>query len=198
MTMEHRGKKPVRKLAWSAMLLALGLILPFFTGQIPQVGNMLLPMHLPVLLCGLICGWRQGMAVGLILPLLRSVLFGMPVLYPKAVAMAFELAAYGALAGFCYEKSPWKCIVSLYRALGVAMLGGRMVWGAVMVVLMGLGGSPFTWKLFLAEAFFNAIPGILLQLMVIPALMLAIHRTGMVPMHRHTAGKHPCRAEYKR
>ena len=188
------GNKPVRRLAWSAMLLALGLVLPFFTGQIPQVGNMLLPMHLPVLLCGLICGGRYGLAVGLMLPLLRSVLFGMPVLYPRAVAMAFELAAYGALAGYCYGSSPWKCIVALYRALGVAMLGGRLVWGAVMVVLMGLGENPFTWKLFLAEAFFNAIPGILLQLLVIPALMLALNRTGMVPMGRHTAG-HPHRAE---
>lgn len=183
--MQDEKKTSVQRMALSAMLMALGLVLPFFTGQIPQIGNMLLPMHLPVLVCGLICGWKQGMAVGAILPLLRSVLFGMPILYPKAAAMAFELAAYGALAGYCYAKSHWKCIVALYRALGVAMIGGRMVWGAVMVVLMGVSGNVFTWKLFLAEAFFNAVPGILLQLLLIPGLMLALNRTGMVPVRRH-------------
>lgn len=190
--MQDEKKTSVQRMALSAMLMALGLVLPFFTGQIPQVGNMLLPMHLPVLVCGLLCGWKHGMAVGAILPLLRSVLFGMPVLYPKAVAMAFELAAYGALGGYCYAKSHWKCIVALYRALGVAMIGGRMVWGAVMVVLMGLGGNSFTWKLFLAEAFLNAIPGILLQLLFIPGLMLTLNRTGMVPIRRHSASTQRC------
>ena len=170
--------------AMSAMFLAMGLILPFFTGQIPQIGNMLLPMHLPVLICGLICGWKHGLAVGFVLPLLRSVLFGMPVMYPKAVAIAFELAAYGGLAGALYGRSPWKCLLSLYRALAGAMLGGRLVWGGVMVVLMGMTGSSFTWKLFLAEAFVNAIPGIVLQLVFIPGLMLSLHRTGLVRFHR--------------
>lgn len=185
--MVYRKKEEIHKLILSALLMALGLVLPFFTGQIPQVGNMLLPMHLPVLVCGLICGWKYGLAVGWILPLLRSVLFGMPVLYPKALSMAFELAAYGALAGLFYGRSRWKCIVSLYRALAGAMIGGRLVWGGVMVVLMGMKGSSFTWKLFLFEAFFNAIPGILLQLLFIPGLMLALGRTGMVPMHSHSA-----------
>ena len=184
--MAYRKKEEIHKLILSALLMALGLVLPFFTGQIPQVGNMLLPMHLPVLVCGLVCGWKYGLAVGWILPLLRSLLFGMPVLFPKALAMAFELAAYGALSGLFYGRSRWKCIVSLYRALAAAMIGGRMVWGGVMVVLMGMTGRSFTWKLFLFEAFFNAIPGILLQLLFIPGLMLALGRTGMVPMHRHS------------
>lgn len=184
--MAYRKKEEIHKLILSALLMALGLVLPFFTGQIPQVGNMLLPMHLPVLVCGLVCGWKYGLAVGWILPLLRSFLFGMPVLFPKALAMAFELAAYGALSGLFYGRSRWKCIVSLYRALVGAMIGGRMVWGGVMIVLMGMKGSAFTWKLFLVEAFFNAIPGILLQLLFIPGLMLALGRTGMVPMHRHS------------
>ena len=191
----HRGAhaephETAHNLAMSAMFLAMGLVLPFFTGQIPQIGNMLLPMHLPVLVCGLICGWKHGLAVGFVLPLLRSVLFGMPVMYPKAVAMAFELAAYGGLAGALYGRSPWKCVLSLYRALAGAMLGGRLVWGGVMVVLMGMTGSSFTWKLFLAEAFVNAVPGIVLQLIFIPGLMLSLHRTGLTPIH-HRA----CRSE---
>ena len=71
----------VKKVTLSGMLFAIGLILPFFIGQIPAVGKMILPMHIPVLICGLILGWQYGLAVGFLLPLVRSVLFGMPVLY---------------------------------------------------------------------------------------------------------------------
>ena len=92
----------VNKLGLSAMFMALGLVLPFFTGQIQNIGNMLLPMHIPVFLCGLICGWKYGAVVGFILPLMRSVLFGMPVMFPNAVAMAFELMTYGLVVGLIY------------------------------------------------------------------------------------------------
>ena len=102
-------KETTKKLTWSAMFIALGLVLPFLTGQIPQFGNMLLPMHIPVILCGLICGWRYGAIVGFVLPLLRYALFGMPVLFPTGIAMSFELAAYGFFSGFLYEKS--RCTV---------------------------------------------------------------------------------------
>lgn len=179
-------KKPVWNLALSAMFLALGIVLPFFTGQIPQVGNMLLPMHIPVLLCGLICGWQYGGAVGFVLPLLRMSLFGMPPLL-TAVAMAFELAAYGTLSGFLYQHSRWKCIVALYRSLLLAMAGGRIVWGVVRVLLTGVAGEPFTWQLFLSGALLTAIPGIVLQLVLIPGVMVALDRTGMVPFTRQTA-----------
>ena len=173
----------VGNLALSAMFLAVGIVLPFFTGQIPQIGSMLLPMHLPVLLCGLICGWQYGGAVGFVLPLLRTALFGMPPML-TAVAMAFELAAYGVIAGALYQHSRWKCVVALYRSLLAAMVGGRIVWGVVRVLMTGVAGEAFTWKLFLAGAFFNAIPGILLQLIFIPALMVALDRTGLVRFSR--------------
>jgi len=170
----------IKKLTTSAMFLALGLVLPFFTGQIPQLGSMLLPMHLPVLLCGLICGWQYGAAVGFVLPLLRYLLFGMPPIFPTGVAMAFELAAYGLLAGLLYSRSRWQCIVSLYRCLLAAMVGGRVVWGLVMFLLVGRSAGGFTWQMFVAGAFLNAIPGIVLQLVFIPAFMVALDRTGMV------------------
>ena len=92
-------KTSTRKLTLSALFLALGLVLPLITGQIPQIGKMLLPMHIPVLLCGMVCGWPYGLAVGAVMPLLRGLLFGMPVLYPTGIGMAFELAAYGAVIG---------------------------------------------------------------------------------------------------
>ncbi len=168
------------------MFLAIGLVLPFFIGQIPQIGSMLLPMHIPVFLCGLICGWQYGGAVGAILPLLRSLWFGMPAFYPNALAMAVELLTYGLVAGLLYSRSRWQCVFALYRSLLVAMLAGRIVWGIAEVLLLGFGGSAFTWKAFLAGALLKAIPGILLQLILIPAIMVTLNRTGLVPFRRET------------
>lgn len=184
------AKAPVQKtsplfnMVLAAMFLALGLVLPFLTGQIPQIGGMLLPMHIPVLLCGLICGWQYGLGVGLVLPLLRFMLFGMPPIYPTGLAMTFELAAYGLVVGLLYARSRWKCIVSLYRCMILAMLAGRLVWGLAQCALLGLGAGGFTWQMFMAGAFFNAIPGIILQLIFIPAVMVALDRTGLVRFSR--------------
>ncbi|MBQ4537030.1 MAG: ECF transporter S component [Lachnospiraceae bacterium] len=177
---ENKSSNSVKNMVLSAMFLAIGIILPFFTGQVPQIGNMLLPMHIPVLLCGLICGWKYGLAVGIITPLLRSFLFPTPILYPNAIAMAFELGTYGLVVGFWYQRSKWKCIVSLYRSMLLAMICGRVVWGVVMIFLLGAKGNVFTLEAFLAGAFLNAIPGIVLQLLVIPAIMMALHKTRMV------------------
>lgn len=177
-------KNSIKNMTLTAMFLAIGMVLPFFTGQIPQIGRMLLPMHLPVFLCGLICGWRWGMPMAFILPLLRSVVFGMPVLYPAALAMAFELAAYAFVAGFLYERSRWQCIRALYRCLLAAMVSGRIVWGIVQTILLGLGGSAFTLQAFISGALLSAVPGIILQLILIPAVMAALNRTKLIPF-RH-------------
>lgn len=174
-----------RKLALSAMFIAIGLVLPFLTGQIPYIASMLLPMHIPVLLCGLICGWKYGLFVGFTLPLLRCGLFGMPAFY-SAIAMAFELATYGAVSGFLYARSRWQSVRALYRCLVAAMMAGRLVWGVVRVLMSGVAGQAFTWKLFLSGALLNAIPGIVLQLVLIPAVMLALHKTGMVKFYRES------------
>lgn len=173
-------KPDTKKLSISAMLFAIGLILPFFVGQIPQIGKMLCPMHIPVLLCGLICGWRHGLIVGFLLPITRSVLFGMPMMYPNAVAMAFELATYGCVSGIVYYMRDWRCLKSVYRAMVIAMLCGRAVWGIAEVVLLGFGGKAFTMQAFIAGALLNAIPGILLQLILIPAIMVALNKTKVV------------------
>lgn len=183
-------KDMTKNLTLSAMFLALGLVLPLLTGQIPQIGNMLLPMHLPVFLCGLICGWHYGGVIGFITPLLRYVIFGMPVLYPTGLAMSLELMTYGIVAGLLYAISKWQCVVALYRCLIIAMLAGRAVWGVTEVILLGLSGDSFTWQAFFAGAFLNAVPGIILQLILIPAIMLALHRTGLVPFKRHDPSRH--------
>ena len=173
-----------KNLALAAMFLALGLVLPLLTGQVQQIGNMLLPMHIPVFLCGLICGWRHGAAVGFLTPMLRSVSFGMPPMYPVAIAMAFELAVYGGAAGFLYRSAKRQSLAVLYRSMVLAMLAGRAVWGIAEVVLLGLRGNAFSWQAFLAGAFLNAIPGIILQLILIPAVMIALDKAGLVPFRR--------------
>ena len=172
--------KNIKKLTLAAMFLAIGMVLPLFTGQIPQIGNMLLPMHIPVLLCGLICGWQYGAAVGFILPLLRYSVFGMPILFPTGIAMCFELMTYGLVIGFLYNRSRWQCIISLYRSMIAAMVAGRAVWGMAQIILLGLSGSSFTWEMFMAGAVLNAVPGIILQLILIPVIMLELNRTGLV------------------
>ena len=170
----------VKNLALSAMFMALGLVLPFLTGQIPHIGKMMLPMHIPVFLCGLICGWKYGAIVGFITPLLRSVAFGVPVLFPTATVMAVELMTYGLVIGFLYAHSRWKCIFALYRCLIIAMISGRLIKAVAEIVLLGIGGEGFTYQTFLAGAFFNAIPGIITQLILIPVVMVALNRTGLV------------------
>ena len=169
----------LRKLVYAAMCLALCLVLPFLTGQIPEIGKRLCPMHIPVLLCGFICGWSWGLLVGAVAPILRSVLFHMPVMYTNAVCMAFELAAYGAVAGILYKllpRKPWNVYVSLI----CAMIAGRIVWGVVKWLLLGFAGNEFTFKMFLAGAFTDAIPGIILQIVLIPPIILALDRAGLV------------------
>ena len=168
----------IRRMTYAALYLGIALVLPFVTGQIPEIGNMLCPMHIPALLCGFMCGWPWGVAVGFIAPLLRSVIFGMPAMIPSAVAMAFELAVYGGTAGILYRLLP-KTKGMIYAVLLIAMIAGRVVWGIVRLILAGLTGSSFTWALFLAGAITNAIPGIILHLALIPLLVIAMNRAGL-------------------
>ena len=182
--MNYRSKRgadmsPVKKLVLSAMFLALSLALPLLTGQIPEVGSMLLPMHIPVLLCGMIVGGPWGAAVGFVAPLLRSFLFSMPPLYPVAVSMAFELAAYGFVSGFFYRRLREKGVAGIYVSLVAAMLLGRVVWGISRWIMMAFG-TQFSVALFLAGGFTGAIPGIILQLILIPIIVAALRKSNLI------------------
>lgn len=185
--MKTKNASPVRQLVPAALFLALAFVLPLLTGQVPKVGSMLCPMHFPVLLCGFVLGGPWGLAVGFAAPLLRSVLFGMPPLFPTAIAMCFELMTYGFVAGFLYSRSRWQCVIALYRSMIASMVAGRLVWGVAQIVLLGLSGSAFTLQAFMAGALLNAIPGIVLQLLLIPAIMVALNRTGLVPFKQTKA-----------
>lgn len=166
----------LRQMVLAAFYLALTQVLPMFTGQIPQIGRMLAPMHLPVMLAGFTCGPWWALATGLIAPPLRFVLFGMPP-FPGYVAMAFELAVYGLVSGLLYRVLPKKP-VNIYVSLVGAMLAGRAVWGLAMLTIMGMSGKSFGLHAFLTGAFTGAVPGIILQLVLVPAVVMLIDRKG--------------------
>ena len=168
----------IRKLTYAALFLGVAMVLPFITGQIPEIGAMLSPMHIPVLLCGFMCGWPWGMAVGFIAPLLRSVTFGMPKLFPSAVAMAFELTVYGGMTGIMYRLLPHRKW-TIYASLLIAMIAGRIVWGTAQVVLAGLAHFEFTWAIFITKAVVEAIPGIIMHIVLIPIIVMAMERAGL-------------------
>ena len=189
--MKTNSHAQIKRMVLAAMFLAIGQVLPFLTGQIPEIGRTLLPMHIPVLLCGFICGCPYGLAVGFICPLLRSALFGIPVMFPMAVAMAFELAVYGFLAGFIYGLFKKQNIGAVYASLIIAMIGGRIMYGIVMAVISALGMTkdPFTFAAFIAAEFTGCVPGIILQLILIPALLLALDRAHLVPFRKSSEEK---------
>jgi thiamine transporter ThiT len=167
----------------AALFLALAFVLPFLTGQIREIGSMLCPMHIPVLLCGFICGWPWGLIVGFAAPLLRSVTLGMPVLFPSAICMAFELAAYGAVSGLIYKYLPKKKPY-IYVALITAMIVGRVVWGVCMFTCLTAKGGSFGLSAFVAGAFTNAFPGIIVQIILIPIIVMLLENTNVINMKK--------------
>lgn len=168
-------KKNTKNMVIAALCLALCMVLPFLTGQVPQVGSMLCPMHFPVLVCGFVCGPVYGAIVGFVAPLLRYMVFGMPQLLPTGLAMCFELAVYGAVSGVLYKLFP-KQKQYVYVSLIAAMLAGRVCWGIVRVILTSAGQYAFTWEAFMAGAFLNAVPGIILQIVIVPVIVFAVEK----------------------
>lgn len=168
-----KNRNQILKMVFAAMFLSLSYVMPFLTGQIPEIGSMLCPMHIPVLLCGFVCGWPWGLAVGFIAPLLRSLTLGMPPIFPTAFCMAFELAAYGAVSGLMHKLLPRKKPY-IYCSLLAAMIVGRLIWGVAMFVCMGINGGSFTFAAFLSGAITNAIPGIIVQLILIPIFVVLL------------------------
>ena len=167
-TIKH---KSIKKIVLSALFLAIGMVLPLLTSQIKEIGDTLLPMHIPVLLCGVLCGAPYGMAVGITLPFLRSVTFGMPPIYPNAVWMALELATYGLTIGIIYKRLKIARIARIYISLISAMIAGRIIYGLTKWILMGIAGKTFTFALFISGAFIDSLPGIIIQLIAIPLLI---------------------------
>lgn len=167
-----KNKKQLNNLILAAVFLALGLVLPFLTMQIKEIGDSLLPMHLPVMLCGIMCGGGYGLVVGAVLPILRAFIFGMPPLYPNAIWMSAELLTYGYVVGILYNRFLKKQLWWLYVSLVISMISGRVVWGIVKALLISSSGKVFTFGAFVAGGFIDALPGIILQIILIPLIVL--------------------------
>ena len=152
------------------MFLAVGVVLPSITGSIKEIGDSLLPLHLVVMLCGVICGWQYAAPVGAVLPFLRAALFGMPPLYPNAVWMSAELITYGFVIGFLFSLRKKYSRIWLLVCLVCSMLAGRVVWGITKAILLGVADKPFGLEAFLVGGFADAVPGIILQFILVPLI----------------------------
>ena len=169
----------IRRLVMAALCLALAIVIPFIAGQVPQIAKMISPMHIPVLLAGYVAGAFRALGVGFVAPVLRSMLFGMPAMFPDAIVMSFELAAYGFFSGFLFGLFPKKTPF-IYVSLIISMIIGRFVWGAAKYVILGFVGDKFTFDLFLAGAFINAIPAIVIHIILIPIIVIALKKAKLL------------------
>ena len=145
-------------------------------GQVPQIGSMLLPMHIPVFLCAFICGWKYSVPMSFILPLLRTVLFSRPKMYPDAIAIAFELAVYALVAGIIFGVFSKKDLKAVYVSMLSAMILGRVVRILVQMALLGLKGEIFTFVAVFSSVVITGIPGIILQLIAVPLILFILKR----------------------
>lgn len=173
--------KITKRITLSGLFLALGVMLPFMTAQIPQIGSMLLPMHIPIMICGYVCGWKYGLVVGMVTPIFRGVVFGMPPLLPTGVTMSVELAVYGVVTGFLYNLLKERK-GAVYISLILAMTAGRVAWGAASVLIYGVMGNTFSWTLFIGGALVNALPGIILQLILIPVIIYILKKNSLMEL----------------
>lgn len=170
--------KTVKKLCISGLLIAIGMILPFITGQIPLIGKILSPLHYPAFFAGLLCGWPYGLVIGIICPLLRAALFGMPAMFPMGITMAAECGVYGLVCGLLFYRSKNKTLLQLYLTLLAAMILGRVAYGIVMWAILG---SSYTFTLFISGTFALGLPGIILQLVLVPLIMAALREVRVSP-----------------
>lgn len=179
MQTQNKPHNTILRLVYAAVCLALCMVLPFLTGQIPEIGGMLCPMHIPVLLAGFLCGPWWAMGVGFIAPLLRYLLFSMPPLLPAGIPMMFELLVYGLVEGLLYRSLPKKPGY-VYVSLIGGMTAGRIIWGIAALIVYGAMSKSFTWSAFFAGAVINAIPGIILHIILIPVSVFALQKARII------------------
>lgn len=173
--MAVRNSFSIKNILLSLLFLALAIFLPGLAARVPGLASVLLVMHIPVYLCGFVCGAPLGFAIGMVAPVLASVILGSPALFPEGVAMMFELAFYGLLAGAFYDTFRRSMgshrVGASYLALLVAMLGGRIAWGLAMLVIALCTPVTFSWNEFIYGAFTGEVAAIVLHVVIVPGLV---------------------------
>jgi len=166
------------KTIYTAIFIAMGIVLPVVFHLLPGMGSFLSPMHIPVLLCGLVCGFPYGLTCGVLTPLLSSLLTGMPSA-ASLPGMLCELAAYGLVSAMLMQFVRTKNIyVNIYISLVGAMLSGRIVYGIVNAFIFRAG--QYSLEIWATAAFVTAIPGIISQLILIPLIMAALQKARLI------------------
>ncbi len=167
----------VKNLVMAALFTAIGIVLPQAFHMIPNAGSIILPMHIPVLICGMTAGGFYGAIAGALTVSLSILINGMPPLFPIGVCMIAELAVYGLVSGMAYKALGCRTHRKrTYAALIIAMIAGRAVNGLAMSVAMGMAGKTYTLQAFLMGAFVTALPGIIIQLVLIPPVVVALEK----------------------
>ena len=169
---------PIKRLTLTALCIALCVVVPMAFHVIPNAGAVMLPMHIPVLLCGLVCGWQYGLLCGILGPLVSSVMTGMP---PAAMlpGMMVECGMYGCVGGLLMERiRTGSLYADLYICLPAAMLAGRVISGVVKALILTPGLSFTAWA---TASFVTALPGISIQLILLPTLIVALTRASLIP-----------------
>lgn len=177
----------LQKMLITAVLLAVGMVLPFLIGQVRVLGQAISPLHIPALICGLTCGWPWGIALGVVLPILRGAVFGMPPLMPTGLAMACEMAVYGAVTGLLYPMlrkafGKGRHLFAMLAAMLIAMVLGRLAGGAAQAVLLGMNGKGYTFEAFIASYFVGTAIGAVIHLIVVPLIVTALEKAKLSPM----------------
>lgn len=163
-----------KRLTIASMFLAIGVILPQAFHAIPNVGNIFLPMHIPVLLCGFICGPIYGFLVGLLAVIISHLVFSMP---PAIMLgqMLVELSLYGLMTGvFTKTITIQNKLVKNYLTLILSMLIARVVYGILNSLLFKVGS--YSLSIWISNAFVTALPGIIIQLLIIPMLVESLKK----------------------
>jgi len=174
-------KTNTREITYTAILLAIGVMLPRFVNiiPIPNLASILSPMHIPVLICGFLVSWKYAGLLGLMLPLVAFLINGMPPIFPVGISMMAELATYGIAAALLFKYTRGRILISLIGA----MLLGRIVMGIMNTILLGFAGVPYGLEVFLASAFINMIPGIITHIIIVPLIVKALIRARL-SIHR--------------
>lgn len=172
-------KNKTFKIVFTGISIALCVVLPEITGGNKELNTMLCPMHIPVLVCGFVAGGLSGVVCGITGPLLRSLLFSKPHLFPNAVAMSIELAGYGFFSYLffrMFKKTKLKPYFKILLALIPAIIIGRLLWGLAAWGLFTIADIAFGAKKFLNTLILMTYPGTIIQLVFIPGIVLALHK----------------------
>ena len=180
-----------RTLVFAGLFALLGVLLPTVTSHaVGLPGNILLPMHIPVLTCGLVCGPWYGLACGILSPTLSSLLTGMPMAYPNLPLMICELGIYGFVSGLLFRRVK----LPLLASLPLAMVSGRVAYGLALAALVGITGTAVKASS-VSAAVITGLPGIAIQLVLIPTVYALLVRAGLCDYpSKEKAQRHECEA----